>query len=243
MRGGRLVGSILLSLAINGQAIAQPVQPAQPAQLQPAQSGYLVVSGWYKDLAVQRVYTDAMRKVIRDYGYQGAVVAMPVVNSRVLEGNWAPRFMILARFPSEQDVKQFWWSDAYQEVKKLRVGQSVLDVAEINGLPGVEATFGPESAYLIFYVRLTDQARFLKEYAPVAPAVVTRHGGKFLIRAGRGDIETLEGDWMNASMVVVEFPSAQALRAFWNSDDYRRLSEIRKQTGDWSVVEILPMKR
>ncbi len=233
-------GAMALALATGSATTAQPAAPAQPTG---PSAGYLAVSGWYKDRAVQQAYTKAMTEVIRQHGYQGAVIGTPGLNLRVIEGDWLPRFMILARLPSEKNVKEFWWSDEYAEAKTIRLGEAYLDVAQVDGLPGAEPAMGPDSAYLVFFVKMTDQKRFFAEYAPFAPAVVAEHEGNFLIRSGRGDIETLEGDWLNASMVVVEFPSTEKLRAFWDSPEYKALSEVRKATGDWSVIEITPMKR
>ncbi|TXS91986.1 DUF1330 domain-containing protein [Parahaliea maris] len=211
-------------------------------QASAAVPGYLLVTGWYKDLGVQRAYTAEMTEVIRRYGYQGAAIGMPGVNLAVLEGEWTPRFMILAKFPSGDAVRKFWWSEDYQQAKKLRLGQGYLDVATVDGLPGTEARVDGEAAYLVFFADLKDRKTFLEQYAPFAPAVVARHGGEFVIRADRTQIESLEGDWINASLVVVEFPSVANLKAFWGSEDYQRLSRIRASTGKWSVVEILPME-
>ncbi len=232
-----ILSSLALALALAGRPVAaQAVADASPP-------GYLMVTGWYKDLGVQRAYTGALTDVIRQYGYQGAVIGMPGTNLRLLEGDWAPRFMILARFPSDAQVKQFWWSEAYQEVKKIRAGQAYLDVVEVDGIEGSEPRMHADAAYLVFFAALEDRETFIRDYAPHAPAVVAEYGGHFLVRAGRGDIELLEGDWLNASLVVVEFPSQQALRAFWSSERYQALSGVRRATGKWSVIEIVPQQR
>lgn len=234
MRVALTIATVAISLMTAGLARAQT--PPDPV-------GYLAVSGWYKDLGVQARYQQAMLKSIHQHGYQKAVVGLPGVNLRVIEGNWAPRFLLLASFPNERKVKEFWWSDDYQEARKIRLDDAHLDVAQIDGLPGATPTMGEQSAYLVFFARLQDRDRFIREYAPFAPAVAEKHGGRFLVRAGRENIEALEGNWLNASMVVLEFPTIQALRTFWDSEEYRRLSDVRKATGLWSVIEIAPMPK
>ncbi|PZR37394.1 DUF1330 domain-containing protein [Caulobacter segnis] len=234
---------LILSGGVATAQVAAPVaSPAAPAAPSTATApGYLVVSGWYKDAAIQQAYQPAMLKVIRQYDYDRFVVGLPGLNLSVLEGGWTPRFTLIARFPNEQKINQFWWSDAYQQARKIRMGGAYLDVVKVDG--GATSDMGPDSAYLIFLPHLTDREKFLKEYAPFAPSVVAQHGGKFLVRTGREGIELLEGDWPNQGMVLVEFPNVAALDAFWNSPEYRRLSEIRKTTGEWSVVRITPAKR
>lgn len=218
--------------------LAAASAPARSAEQGAA--AYLGVMGWYKDAAAQREYTRVTADILRKHGYQGAIIGTPGLNLRVLEGNWTPRLLILASFPADKDVKRFWWSDDYRAARKIRLEQAHLDVAGIDGVPGVMPSRSPKSAHLVFFMKITDRAGFLKDYAPFAPSVVERHAGKFIIRTGREDIDALEGDWQNAGMVVVEFPDVERLRAFWTSDDYRKLSQVRKTTGDWSVVEIVP---
>jgi uncharacterized protein (DUF1330 family) len=204
-------------------------------------AGYLLVSGWYKDRGVQREYMSRVTPILRAHGYEGAVIAGTGYAMRVIEGDWIPGdVLILLRFPTEKDVKSFWWSREYQELKKLREGTSALDVLQVDGVAGVQPRMNGKSAYLYFLADITDRKRFLEGYAPFAPDVVRAHGGEFLVRASQADTELLEGAHLPGSLIVVEFPDAEALRRFWNGDAYRRLSEIRRSTGKWSVVELVP---
>ena len=205
--------------------------------------GYIFVTGWYKDFGVQRAYNQAVVPVLRQHGYERSVLGMPGSNLRVVEGEWAPRMTLLIRFATEAHAKRFWWSDAYQEVKEIRAAVSALDIVQVDGVPGVMPLMNETSAYLVFYAAIADRARFAEEYLPFAPGVVKDFGGQFLVSAARGDAELLEGAYDNVSLVIVEFPTLDALTAFWESDDYRRLSDIRKATGRWSVVEISPRVR
>ncbi len=181
------------------------------ARAQTPPTGYLLVSGWYKDRGVQREYMRAVTPILQAHGYEKA-------------------------------VKGFWWSPEYQELKKIRAGASALDVLQVDGVAGVQPRMDGQSAYLVFLADIKDRKRFLEGYAPYAPDVVRAHGGEFLIRAAQADTELLEGAHLPGSLIVVEFPDADALRKFWNGEAYRRLSEIRRTTGKWSVVELVPAK-
>lgn len=203
--------------------------------------GYLLVSGWYKDRGVQRDYMRAVTPVLKANGYETAVIAGMGYDAQVIEGDWVPGdVLILLKFGDEKQVRNFWWSPEYQEVKKIRAKASALDVLQVDGVPGVRPRMDGRSAYLYFLADLKDRKRFVEQYAPFAPDVVRAHGGEFLIRASQADTELLEGSHLPGSLIVVEFPDAGSLQRFWNSAEYRRLSEIRRSTGKWSVVRLLP---
>lgn len=211
-------------------------------ELQPP--GYLIVSGWYKNTGIQRQYTQKVSPLIREYGMMSAAIGMPGINLKVLEGHWSPRLFVMSRFPEAKNIKDFWRSAEYQDIKKLRESTSFLDVLIAKGMPeDPEVAMTAESAYLVFMVQLTDFQKFRSEYAPYAPSIVERYNGKFIIRSTPGDLELLEGEFPNESLVVLHFPNIESLRGFWNDKDYKRLSEVRKSTGSWSVVEIAPFPK
>jgi uncharacterized protein (DUF1330 family) len=178
--------------------------------------------------------------VLREFGYERSVMGTPGINLRVLEGDWTPRMTLLIKFPSEERAKAFWWSDAYQEVKQIRMPVSAVDIVQVEGIDGVEPLLNAESAYLVFLAEIRDVPAFEADYLRSAPAVVDRYGGRFLVSAPRAELELLEGEFGNMRLAVVEFPSTAALHAFWDSAEYQRLSAIRRATGKWSVVEIMP---
>lgn len=203
--------------------------------------GYLLVSGWYKDRGVQREYMKAVTPVLKANGYETAVIAGMGYEAQVIEGDWVPGdVLILLKFGNEKQVRNFWWSPEYQEVKKIRARASALDVLQVDAVPGVRPRMDGRSAYLYFLADLKDRKRFVEQYAPHAPDVVRSYGGEFLIRASQADTELLEGSHLPGSLIVVEFPDGDSLQRFWDSAEYRRLSEIRRSTGKWSVVRLLP---
>ncbi len=80
------------------------------------------------------------------------------------------------------------------------------------------------AGYLIVEVEVTDPEAY-ERYRPLAGASVARHGGKFIVRGGK--TETLEGGWAPKRIVVVEFPSFEAAKKFYNSEDYREALKLR----------------
>ena len=75
-------------------------------------------------------------------------------------------------------------------------------------------------AYLVVDVHRTDRERASRYSERSGPSVV-RHGGRYLAR-GRATA-TLEGDWEPDRLVVIEFESVEAARAWYDSDDYREI--------------------
>ena len=88
-------------------------------------------------------------------------------------------------------------------------------------------------AYMIVQATVTKPEQFA-EYAERTPGVVEQYGGRYLA-LGR-DIDKLEGDWDYQSLVISEWPSMDAARAFWRSSEYAELRKVREGTVDVSVL-------
>ena len=83
------------------------------------------------------------------------------------------------------------------------------------------------AAYLIAEVDVTDTKAY-EGYRPLAAASIARHGGKYIVRGGR--TEALEGGPPNR-VVVLEFPTMEAARKFYNSPDYSEARKIREASS------------
>ncbi len=228
----KTIGMTLCAVFLSTGVFAQTDTETDP--------GYIFVTGWYKDAGVQRQYNQAVGPVLRDNNYEASFLGLDGINMRVIEGDWIPGRIMLIKFPSEDHAERFWWSKEYQEAKKIRLPVSALDIAQVDGVPGVKPLIDGKAAYLVFLVDIIDRATFVRDYAPFAPALVRKHGGQFIVSSTRANTELLEGTIPNASLVIVEFPNVQAMNDFWNDPEYQRLSEIRKATGKWSVAEVTP---
>jgi uncharacterized protein (DUF1330 family) len=79
-------------------------------------------------------------------------------------------------------------------------------------------------AYVIVDIEVTDPVTY-EDYKKLAGPTVTEHGGKYIVRGGK--VETLEGDWKPSRLVVLEFPTAAAAKAWLNSDSYRPARAMR----------------
>jgi uncharacterized protein (DUF1330 family) len=84
-------------------------------------------------------------------------------------------------------------------------------------------------------VDITDPEKY-KAYIAANAAPLKRHGGRFLIRAGK--YETAEGTSRTRN-AVIEFPSYQAALDCWNAPDYQEAIKLRKDvsTADLVIIE------
>jgi uncharacterized protein (DUF1330 family) len=91
-------------------------------------------------------------------------------------------------------------------------------------------------AYIIVRVEIHDFEKY-KAYLAVTPKIIEKFGGKALVRAGK--VETLEGNEETRRIVVLEFPSVEKAKEFYNSEEYRSARKIRENiaTGELLVVE------
>jgi uncharacterized protein (DUF1330 family) len=89
------------------------------------------------------------------------------------------------------------------------------------------------SAYVLVDVEVTDTDRY-DAYRPLAAASVERYGGRYLVRGGTAEV--LEGDRVPRRLVVLEFPDADAARAWYHSAEYGEARATRAGAADGSFI-------
>ena len=72
------------------------------------------------------------------------------------------------------------------------------------------------SAYAIAEIDVVDPAAY-EDYRKQVLAVVTKYGGKFIVRGGK--IDPKEGGWTPKRLVVVEFPSMAQAQKWYDSPE------------------------
>jgi uncharacterized protein (DUF1330 family) len=80
------------------------------------------------------------------------------------------------------------------------------------------------AGYIIGEIEVTDPVAY-ERYRPLAAAAIARHGGKYLVRGGA--TESLEGEGGVKRIVVLEFPTVEQARRFYDSPDYQDALTIR----------------
>jgi len=92
------------------------------------------------------------------------------------------------------------------------------------------------AAYVIGNVDVKDPAGY-EEYRKLVPATIQKYGGKYLVRGGA--FEKLEGAWQPKRLVVLEFPSLEQAKRWYDSEEYRPAKALRHRlaASDLIVVE------
>jgi uncharacterized protein (DUF1330 family) len=89
------------------------------------------------------------------------------------------------------------------------------------------------AAYVIAEIDVTDPAGY-EEYRKQVLGVVTKYGGRFIVRGGK--IDSREGGWMPQRIVVVEFPSLAQAQKWYNSPEYAPLIKLRQKASKGKLI-------
>ena len=89
------------------------------------------------------------------------------------------------------------------------------------------------AAYVIAEVNVTDPTLY-EDYKKMVPATVAKYGGRFTVRGGA--VEVKEGGWSPARLVVLEFPSMERARAWYQSPEYAPALALRLKAADAKLI-------
>ena len=88
-------------------------------------------------------------------------------------------------------------------------------------------------AYVLAEIEITNPEGY-KEYTAAVPATIAQDGGKFLVRGG--SVEVLEGDWPARRRVLLEFPSLEAAKRWWDSPEYEKPLAMRRANSNGRLL-------
>ena len=91
------------------------------------------------------------------------------------------------------------------------------------------------AAYIIADVTVTDPAA-MEEYRKRVPATLARYGGRFVVRGGAH--QYVEGDWKPTRLVVLEFPTMEQAKRWYDSEEYREPKAMRLRAGRTNLVMV-----
>lgn len=83
-------------------------------------------------------------------------------------------------------------------------------------------------AYYVAEFELRDPEG-IKPYSAGVAGTFEPFGGRFIVRGGR--IAALEGPPPGSRTVIIEFPSMERARAWYDSDAYQNLRPVRQRSG------------
>jgi|FrelakmetLWP11LW_1041352.scaffolds.fasta_scaffold33531_2 uncharacterized protein (DUF1330 family) len=219
-----------LCLVLNA-AHAQSAAPEAP------RPGFLLIFGsvTHRDAMVQ--YGRSLPPIYAQFGGRAIADGRVGAKVRVLEGRFPHEAVVLSKFSSLEGPNAFWWSPEYRRSAEMRRGAGTFTVLKLAGMPGDLQMPEGKPAYLVSIADLRDREK-LKPYAAAAGPQVKAAGGKLIAAGGRKDIELLEGEFGNLTVNVLQFPSIDALRRFYEDPAYRPLIAIRQAAGDYVLLEV-----
>ena len=89
------------------------------------------------------------------------------------------------------------------------------------------------AAYAILDVDVHD-AEGYTEYRGLSGPSVEQYDGRFLVRGGA--VETIEGEWQPSRFVVIEFPTMDQAKTWYNSPEYTKARAIRQRTAHSKAI-------
>lgn len=93
------------------------------------------------------------------------------------------------------------------------------------------------AGYVIYSRRSVIDAEKNREYARRVGATLSQFGGEVLAMAD--STETLEGDLVLPTLIVIRFPDMERVREWYDSPEYAPLKQLRLEstTGDLIIFE------
>jgi len=91
------------------------------------------------------------------------------------------------------------------------------------------------TAYAIVDVEVHDIAEFVRYQKQVAPLLASA-GARYLARGG--EFRVYEGDYEPGRLLLVEFPSLEAMDRFYASEDYRALDSQRDACATCRILAV-----
>lgn len=89
------------------------------------------------------------------------------------------------------------------------------------------------AAYVFAEIEITNPEGY-KAYTAVVLATIEKYGGRFLHRGG--NVTPLEGEWPQRRRVILEFPSAEMARKWYDSPEYEKPMAIRKANSNGRLL-------
>jgi len=90
-------------------------------------------------------------------------------------------------------------------------------------------------AYVIVLVDVKDRDRY-REYMRASPGALAACGGKFAARGG--ETITLEGPVETRRTVLLEFPSLEQARWFYDSELYQQARKLREGAAEVQMIAV-----
>lgn len=89
------------------------------------------------------------------------------------------------------------------------------------------------AAYVIVDVEIQNTEGYA-EYRKLSGPSVEQYGGRFIVRGGA--VERAEGEWQPKRIVVIEFPSMDQIRTWYDSPEYTEARRVRQAAAEFQMI-------
>ncbi|UGS91976.1 DUF1330 domain-containing protein [Ralstonia wenshanensis] len=91
------------------------------------------------------------------------------------------------------------------------------------------------AGYILAYVDVTDPVQY-EQYKTLSTKAMQTHGAEPLVRGGK--TEQLEGEWNPTRIVVLKFPSYDAAKSFYDSEEYLAARSARAKAANMNMIVV-----
>ena len=186
--------------------------------------GYIITRADVIDPEAYARYAAAATKAIADHG------GKPLARGgrhEALEGKARGRNVVI-EFESYDQARRYFYSQQYQDARKLREGASEMEMVLVEGVLSMA------KGYWIAHVDVADPEAY-RAYLVANAVAFAKFGGRFLVRAGASQIK--EGG-LRARHVVIEFPDYASALACYESPEYAAAIALRRSVAQSDQVII-----
>ena len=106
--------------------------------------------------------------------------------------------------------------------------------SQVSAQETAPATVQPKG-YLIAEVTVINPEPY-REYLVRFGALAAQCGGSYVVRGGRSEVR--DGAPLTGVLVIIEFPTFDALQTCLNSEEYRAFEHIRKENAQSRIIII-----
>jgi uncharacterized protein (DUF1330 family) len=91
------------------------------------------------------------------------------------------------------------------------------------------------SSYFVALIRIHDEVRY-RDYLEGFDEVFEKYDGQVI--SVEDNPRVLEGEWPKGRVVLIRFPDEEALRRWYESEEYQRLALIRREASSAGVAVV-----
>jgi len=88
--------------------------------------------------------------------------------------------------------------------------------------------------YLIVTIKAVKDREAFRQYADRVKVLIAKYQGRYLVSERKPEVR--EGEFPYARVVIVEFPSAEAVREWYDSAEYQAIIPLRRRAFEANIV-------